>query len=208
MSVPPTVVSFYAGDPVYTEYASRLEKSCVEHGVEHLIVPLTTQVTDWVELTNLKARFILATMLQLQKPLLWIDADGMLMTRPTLLDDCEADFAVYAKPRPNPWQPIGRERMHLPTKWPAKLGSKWFLSGTVFFNSTAGGVTILHRWASMAREDSRAYEQYQLQEAWCDTRPNTLWLPEKYCQVRRTKPDTVIRHDLASTKLKVKAVRR
>ena len=199
MILHPTVVSFYSGDPIYAKYAERLEASCRQWGLPHVIAPLVTHLNDWVEITNLKGRFLLHTMRKLARPLLWIDADGELLAEPKLLYDCDADFGVFAKDRgKRKWKPIGRPPMELPELWPDELGGKWFLSGTVFLNNTRGAMELLDCWASLAAADMRGYEQYQLQEAWCETRPNTIWLPETYCQIRRAKPDTVIRHDLAS----------
>lgn len=199
----PTVVSFFAGPAIYEEYAKGLRLSCQQYGVPHLIIPLQSQCDTWVERTNLKGRFLWYTMRRLARPLIWVDCDAELLAEPKLLYDCEADFGIFAKTRKWRWKPIGRDPLELPEKWPEKLGPKWFLSGTIFLNNTKPAIELLDCWASLAANDMRAYEQYQLQEAWCEIRPNTIWLPQSYCQVRHKKPDTVILHDLASTKHKV-----
>jgi hypothetical protein len=198
----PTVVSFFAGPPVYAEYAKSLRASCRQYAMPYVIIPLRTTLETWVEITNVKGRFLWHMMRRLARPLLWVDVDAEFCAEPKLLFNCEADFGVFAKKRQWEWKPIGRTRMKLPEDWPADLGPKWFLSGTVYINNTKGGMELLEAWAVAARKDMRAYEQYQLQEAWCQTRPNTIWLPESYCQIRRRKPDTVICHDLASCKMK------
>lgn len=198
----PLIISFYAGAECYGKYADRLRHSCKVLGLETLIMKLDTRLTDWVEITNLKGRFIRKVMREMTRPLLWVDVDAEVLKEPVALYDVEADFGVYAKPRKWKFKPIGRQMLDLPDGWPQQLGPLWFLSGTLYFNNTSGAMELLDCWNIAAKANMRAYEQYQLQECWCETRPNTFWLPECYCQVRRGKPDTVIRHDFASVKQK------
>ncbi len=198
----PLIVSFYAGDACYEVYAQRLRRGCEALGLDHLIVKLSTHLDTWVEITNLKGRFLRHVMRKVARPILWVDADGEVLQLPTLLIDTDVDFAVFARTRKWKWKPIGRRPMELPKGWPDQMGPKWFLSGTVFLNRTKGAMNLLEEWARRAKADMRGYEQYMLQEAWCETRPSTFWLPEEYCQVRKRKPGTVIVHEFASCKQK------
>lgn len=196
-----TVVSFHTGQEPYVSKSRRLAESCEKLDVPCWIGELPDRGT-WIENVSMKAQFLLNTMYYLRHPLLWIDADGYLVRKPDILHQCLEDFGVYAKDRhKRTWKPIGREPQTLPEAWP---DTRWFLTGTMFFNNTELSHRLLSRWAEAARSRPRDYQQLLLQEivANMDPRPSILWLPETYCSIRgRAKPPVVF-HDLASCEIR------
>jgi len=189
------VVSFHTPDPIYSDYARRLAESCRAHNLPYTIVSLDCQGLDWVEITLLKPSFLLHCMRIHACPLLWIDADGYVAAPPAALSHAP-DFGIYAhERRKRSWTPIGRGVETLPETWP---DTRWFLSGTVFVRNTKPAIDLLLAWKRLAREQPRGYEQLLCQYAWCEVRPNTLWLPETYCSIYGRAKPPVICHDLAS----------
>ena len=71
----PTVVSFYTLNDPYPWMAARLEASCKKQGLDYLIVEIKPEVT-WVRTVALKASHILRMARTLERPVLWVDADG------------------------------------------------------------------------------------------------------------------------------------
>jgi hypothetical protein len=192
-----TVVSFFTPGR-YAKYAKRLAASCDAAGVPCCIREVADRGT-WIENNNYKPRFIRDMVEKFASPLLWIDADGELLARPKLLETTIAEFAIHGVDRRRRrWQPIGRrEFFELPEDWPH--GTKWFLTGTVYVTPTPGCVSMLDAWCGLAAAEPRGYGQHQVMEAWMAAKPETLMLPQTYCQIRRRTADTVVRHDLAST---------
>ena len=193
------VVSFHTLDERYTKFAERLSASCKAVNQPYVIMPMKQHFPTWVEMVSLKPLFMLRAMRILAMPLVWIDCDAVLKAPLDLLQGIDVDFAIYAKKRKGRrWHPIGRVgALELPKTWPEN-DFRWFLTGTVFVNNTAGGMDFLREWVRRADEDRRGYQQLICQEAFCAVQPNTLWLPESYCSINGRARPTVIYHDLAS----------
>lgn len=195
-----TVVSFHTRDERYTRYAERLRQSCGANGMPFLILPLSG-LGSWVETVSLKAKFMRNCLDQVKGPILWIDADGVVVKLPSLLVDPgakEIDFAIHAKDRKRrEWRPIGREMQVLPDEWP-KDDTRWFMTGTIYVNNTNPGRTFLRDWERLATAEPRAYQMLLCQRAWCMCKPRSYWLPETYCDIYGRSKHPVIMHDLAS----------
>lgn len=193
---PVTVVNYYTGQAPYPKYAAGLRESCKVLKVPCMSLSLK-DTGSWVANCAKKGIFCEQAMRILARPLLWIDADATLDQRPVLLRDCGADFGVYAFDGPRRRTACGRV-VNLPEEFPDP--PKWFNSGTIFFNNTVGGWDMVHRWAELCRKDNNQWDQWLLQQAWCDVRPATFWLPQSYCAIRgRCKGKPVVTHQLAST---------
>lgn len=200
----PLVVSFHTGQEPYPSFARRLAASCERHGLEYRIDELPDRGA-WVENVAARGPFLWERMRELDRPLLWIDADGEVEAEPTLLYGTEADFAVHTVERGWEFRPVGRGPMTLPAAWPRRLGPQWFLGGTLFFHRTPAAKELLELWAAECTARPRDYQQWLLQDVWCRVpRLETLWLPQGYCKIRGHRwregeqPRTVIGHDLAS----------
>lgn len=193
------VVSFHTPDERYTKYAERLAESCKRHNVPFVITPMRNHFPTWVEMVSLKPHVMLKTMEMTGQPVCWVDCDAVINKPLQLLNETQASFAIYAKDRKKrAWKPVGRPQpCELPETWP-KDDTRWFMTGTVFVNNTPGGIAFLSEWAARAAENRRGYQMLICQQAWCDTLPSTLWLPETYCSVYGRAKPPVISHDLAS----------
>ena len=75
-----------------------------------------------------KPKYILKKLLDLQAPVLWIDADAIIYQKPTLFENLEADVAV-------------RIVEEVPNDHPSKI-----ISGTLFFNHTPEAIQVLQEW--------------------------------------------------------------
>lgn len=194
---PVRVVSFHTPDERYTKYAERLAASCRQQKITPVITPMRQHFDTWVEIVSLKPHVMLKTMEMLDTPVCWVDCDAFINAPLKLLDETQADFAIYAKDRhKRVWTPVGRKKpCELPRAWP---DTRWFMTGTVFVNNTPAGIRFLTEWTARATQDRRGYQQLICQEAWCATTPETLWLPETYCSVHGRARPAVISHDLAS----------
>jgi hypothetical protein len=79
-----TVISFYTPDWDYPKYAKQLQEDCKKLGLTYHIVEKSSE-NNYVKNCNMKPFFI-KDMLQFFKgPVLWIDADGGIESRPELL---------------------------------------------------------------------------------------------------------------------------
>jgi len=194
--VVPTVVSFYTPHKIYRDFAAELKAACDVVGLDHFVVEAEDR-GSWVANCARKGTFCLEMMHLLERPILWIDCDGRPKKYPDLLVGIKEDFAVYAFDGPRRRPTPGRGVRELPKTWDDPC--KWFNSGTVFFNNTPGAYSLLERWAELCLERPGDWDQWLLQEAWCEVRPSTVWLPKSYCAIRGGR-DAVIAHDLASTK--------
>ena len=79
-----TVVSFYTPDWQYPKYAQSLANDCQRLELDFSIEPRPSTNT-YVGNCNLKPYFIRDKLQQLKKPILWMDIDGSIITRPEQL---------------------------------------------------------------------------------------------------------------------------
>jgi len=200
--VVPTVVSFYTPHKIYRDFAAELKAACDVVGLDHFVVEAEDR-GSWVANCARKGTFCLEMMHLLERPILWIDADGKPKRMPDLLVGTDVDFAIHAWNGPRRRQAPGRrDYVELPKEWPGP--ARWMNSGTAYFGHTPKSLELLERWAGLCLERPGDFDQWSLQQAWCDVRPNTLWLPVQYCAIGGRGGNTVIRHDLASVIGKVK----
>ena len=192
----PIVVSFFTPKKIYQDFALELIAACDEVGLEHFVVESEDR-GSWLANCAQKGTFCLEMIRLLKRPILWIDADGKPKRMPTLVIDTDKDFAIHAFNGPRR-RPLPSRGIHeLPKAWDDP--PKWFNSGTVFFNNTQSAHGLLERWAELCTCRPGDWDQWLLQEAWCELKPSTEWLPKSYCAIGGRGPSPVIVHDLAST---------
>lgn len=192
----PTVVSFFTPQKIYRDFAAELKIACDAVGLDHFVVEAEDR-GSWLANCARKGTFCLEMMHLLERPILWIDADGKPKQMPDLLIDTDKDFAIHAFNGPRRRPMPNRGIRELPKAWDDP--PRWFNSGTAFFNNTSGALTLLERWAELSVARPWDWDQWLLQEAWCELKPSTEWLPKSYCAIGGRGPDPVIVHDLAST---------
>ncbi|MEM7175286.1 MAG: putative nucleotide-diphospho-sugar transferase [Chlamydiota bacterium] len=139
----PTIISYYTQGTGYEREVKNLIASCQKLNIPCQIDSITS-LGSWEENCCYKPRYILKKLDELSTPVLWVDADAVIVKRPTLFESMTADIAL-------------RVVDNLPRNSPSKM-----ISGTVYFNQTAAAKTILHEWAA---ECQRMLEESQ-PEVW------------------------------------------
>ena len=197
------VVCYHTPNGIYPEMAARLKTSCTDLNVS-IDVDCCADLGSWVKNCAYKAKYIKQKLTETANNscIVWIDSDAKLMSFPNTFGDCSVDFAVHAKPGAKRIKPAGREFINIPAKW--KGDPAWFESGTIFFRKTESIMNMVDLWIAMG-ENTNKWDQWTLQEAWCEITPTTLWLDRSYCQINKMHgaDGAVILHDLASVIQKV-----
>lgn len=179
----PLIVSFYTTGTPYEEEARHLIASCERLGLEHDIRGVPPQ-GSWVVNCAYKATFISERWFEHRRPILWVDADGVMRAPPALLASADADFAVH------------------------KRDGGAFRSGTLYLGASPLAEELLGRWLRRCKEQPLVWDQVSLDlewEAMVRDRPlRTLWLPASYCKVSgESAVEPVIEQSLASTRHRV-----
>lgn len=90
----PTIISFAIGAEYYHEGARRLAADCetlgLNHSIEHIEV---SSDLDWAQICRLKIQFYKKKLLELDGPVLWIDADTKMLAKPESLRNSNVDFS-------------------------------------------------------------------------------------------------------------------
>lgn len=124
----PTVISFYTiGTPYQTE-AQNLIESCKKFEIDYDIEGVES-FGCWELNCAYKAFFIYKKLMECKKPLLWVDADGVFVSKPNWIEVFNFDFAV---------------RMHedLPFDHPSKV-----ISSTLYVAYNARTQGLIKLWA-------------------------------------------------------------
>lgn len=157
----PVVVSFYTKGTPYEDEARGLIESIERLGdVPYCVVGIDS-AGSWEANCSLKPGFILQCLQELQRPVLWVDADARLFTRPAI--PAAFDFAVH---RHAGWE---------------------FASGTVYFAHNDRAMALLQRWVDLCRQRPLIWDQMLLDQAWASHVAThdlvTGWLPESYTHI-------------------------
>lgn len=131
----PLVVSYYTKDTPYEREAQKLIRSCEQFGIEYLIEGLDDR-GSWESNCAIKPRFLERKMHSLQRSLLWVDADAIFLKPMQFEEFMFADMALSYAPL------IKDPRFCVAT-------------GTVYVNSTEGGISGLRLWCSYLEEIHR-----------------------------------------------------
>ena len=139
----PTIISYYTQGTGYEREVKNLIASCQKLQLPYQIDPLPS-LGSWEKNCCYKPRYILEKLEKLSTPVLWLDADAVVVKKPTLFQSMTADIAL-------------RVVDSLPSDSPSKM-----ISGTVYINQTAKAKTILREWDA---ECQRLLEESQT-EVW------------------------------------------
>jgi hypothetical protein len=199
-------VSYYTDNGIYQELAKDLEKSLQKHSLKYTIA-LEENKGSWVKNCAIKSHFI-KKMLETRNPndcVVWIDSDAQIIKYPDLFLLGDQEFMIRGEPGGRSKVPAGRERIHLPNNWPQSISSCWFNSGTIFMRVCENNIKLCNRWIELQEQNPTHWDQWTLQQAWCDIQPNTEFLPQSYCQIDRLhgRQGAVILHRLASVEQRV-----
>lgn len=148
MSQFPLIVCFYTKDTLYQLEVQNLLASLEKFGLENCIEGVES-LGSWELNCAYKPFFLYDKLKKLQRPLLWVDADGVFIREPAYLEIFDADFAVRINAECDP----GHQ---------SKV-----ISSTVYVNNTPGGEEILRLWMDETRE--QLLQENRKQEFWDQT---------------------------------------
>lgn len=180
----PLVISFYTPGGVYEEEMRRLRRSLVKWGLEHEIVELVSR-GSWVNNCSMKGPFIRDKLMEVERPILWLDADAEVCGVPALLRGWECDLGAYTV--------------------------RHYHSGTVFINWTKMGRNLAALWSKKCTEEPGQWDQRTLASASRELQKTGLVLgalPQGYCKIfdRRWTPHEdqklIVLHHQASRRAK------
>lgn len=197
------IISYHTPNGIYPQMAERLKQSCISVGVD-IDVDVRNDLGSWVKNCAYKAEYIREKLQGVPENdcVVWIDSDAKIISYPYLFNDISEDFGIRARPGARKIKPAGREYIDLPIKWQGDPA--WFESGTIFLRNIQSIRDVLDLWIKLGHNNNK-WDQWTLQEAWCEIKPRTVWLPQSYCQIHKIHGDhgAVILHDLASVLQKV-----
>lgn len=124
----PVVISFYTKQTPYEEKARSLAASCQKYGLEYVIEGIDSFGT-WELNDAFKPFYIYQKLHQLQRPVLWVDADDLFYQKPVYLELFSCDIAVQVN-------------ADLPDIHPEKV-----LTSAVYVNYTPPAIEIVRLWA-------------------------------------------------------------
>jgi hypothetical protein len=198
------IVSYYTANGIYKEMSKRLIESLDKFKFQYNIEEKFDQ-GSWVKNCAMKADFLYNKLkcANYGDAIVWIDVDAIVVDYPEIFFQEDFDFAIRAEPGNRTKTPAGRETISLPLAWSHEPA--WFNSGTIFFRKTDSVMELLFRWIELKNQNPSHWDQWTLQQAWCDVQPKTKWLPRSYCQINKMhgSEGAVILHDLASVIQKV-----
>lgn len=199
-------ISFYTPNGIYSTLIKDLESSLKKYSLDYTIEQLN-DAGSWVQNCALKAEFILKHLKSEKQNtcLVWIDSDAQVIKYPELFLFGDQEFMIRGEPGGRSKVPAGRERIYLPHNWPQDVQPCWFNSGTIFFRVCESSIKLCNTWIKLKNQEPTSWDQWTLQQAWCDIQPKTEFLPQPYCQIDRLhgRQNAVILHRLASSEQKV-----
>lgn len=127
------MISFYTEGTPYQLEVMNLIESCSKHGIETDIVGLPSKGA-WDLNCAIKPFFIRDKLLQIQRPIFWVDADAVFKQRPDFSPMLHADLAFREMKR------FSHDRR-----------LKYF-SGSMFVNYTPRTIQFVDAWCSYCEE--------------------------------------------------------
>jgi hypothetical protein len=196
----PVIISFYTLDTPYEQEVLHLIDSCKQFSLPHHIKGVPS-LGSWERNCAYKPTFILNTLNQLKKPVLWVDADAVFMKAPdfTLFSDCDCALRINPK---------------VPEDHPERI-----YSGTVFVNYTPHGLTLIEQWQTECQNrhhiaplflqlfgrDSYFWDHIALTDVLAKNKEAIIKnIPIAYCKIfdGDTNVEAVIEHRQASRRFK------
>ena len=189
----PTIISFYTPNTGYEKEIEGLIASCKKWDLPYSIDPIP-HFGSWEKNCCFKPKYILKKLTDLKRPILWLDADALVVRRPNLFETLSADIAV-------------RIVEELPNDHPSKM-----ISGTVFVNNTSKALQILKEWdletETLLKKDPYLWDQVSLRNVLLRSTAQIYPLDSRYYQIdskiqdQSTLDNAFILHFQASRTLK------
>ena len=175
----PIVISFYTIKTPYEQEVKKLIDSCASLGIESDIEGVNSQAS--------KPQFIKNKLQKWNRPVLWVDADAAFLQRPDFNDFSECDFAV-------------RVNKFLPKTHESRI-----VSNAIYARNTDEVMQMLEKWGNKTDREIQIALRDALHE---HEYLRFLPMPLKYAKIFDfddlfiSQPEVVIKHCLASRKLK------
>jgi len=179
----PVFVNFYTPDNGYKTYADNLRKTLERLDLDHDVQPIKNR-GDWDSNTKAKPEFILKMLdLYTGRPIVWLDADSVVVSLPERLLQCKADFACRIR------------------------DTGELISSVMYFaNNEETRAYLKKAQKLMSTEDKHPFgEQIFFQKALKGFKGTTENLPESYCcimGISKLDVEPVIEQHQASRSLK------
>lgn len=128
----PIVVSYYTKNTPYEKEVEGLIDSCKQFGIEYWIEGIESK-GSWEENCAVKPHFIREKFTQLQRPVLWVDADAVFLRPMQFEEFMFADLAFL------------RDEKHTDPRFCIN-------SATVYINATEKGLEALNLWCAYSEK--------------------------------------------------------
>lgn len=129
MSFFPLVVSYYTEDTMYQLEVKNLIESCKRWHLAYHIEAVPS-FGSWELNCAYKPFFLLSKLQEFKRPIFWVDADGVFLKNPSVLEEFSADLAV-----------------RINASCSAEHRSK-VMSSSIFVNTTSEAEALLKLWVS------------------------------------------------------------
>jgi len=167
----PVIISFYTLMTPYENEVQNLIASCEKFGLETSIEGVES-FGAWELNCAYKPFFILQKLEELQRPVLWVDADGVFVQRPSWQKAFEADLAVRLDPS-------------LSDDHPSKV-----ISSTIFVRPTQKILALMRQWIKHCHEQlldpkrtEEFWDQIALRDAIAKSEVDVASMPLSYAKI-------------------------
>jgi hypothetical protein len=172
------IISAYTLDTPYEKEVENLKESLIKFGfsTEH-IVPINNLGT-WEKNCQQKATVIKNKLLELQEPIVWLDADAVIKKEPKLFFNIEKDLAIC----------VYRNE---------------YISSAIFLKPAEEIFKLLDEWINECEKNPKEWDQKILQRLILKNNIDHEILPTSYCKVDFFKSDDdIISQNQASRRFK------
>lgn len=217
----PLVVSYYTKNTPYEKEVQYLIQSCKQFDIEYLIEGIEDK-GSWEGNCSFKPYFIREKMKECKRPLMWVDADAVFLKAIKKESFMQADLSAFYDIRRSDrslydlfiFEGVDKESsIKSVYQTIASLNAARFSvrSGTVYVNSTSGGVKSLDLWCEYSdliikRQEKASHysDGISLYCTFLSGQIEAVTMPASYCKIFDKKEDglltdeVVIEHHQAS----------
>ncbi len=140
----PLIVSYCTKDSLYEEEIKDLILSCASLKLEYSIESIVS-LGSWEKNCCYKPKYILEKLITHKKPLLWVDADAIIVKKPIIDNFLNYDFGFRFK-------------------YDENKNKKSIRSGTIFINYTPESINFLKTWDIECQKQLN--DQNKVHEVW------------------------------------------
>jgi hypothetical protein len=161
-----TVISFFTKNWEYPAKAKLLQNDCERLGLDFVIDELKDS-GDWIANTRKKTNFVYTKLIELKRPVLWVDCDSRIKKAPTI--DLSFDIGLVRR---------------------KNAKDRTFYASSLFFNYTPESVKIAKRWSQVQGVGSDHWALEKIYQEGFDA--SVLELPAQYCHLSEESDSIII----------------